>query len=66
MKPLLKEAWEHGYASVKEYVAWLESLEKEPPGITTYAPLSDEPDEGEREQNPRAVFPSDMEPEFGI
>jgi hypothetical protein len=66
MKPLLKEAWEHEYASVKEYVACLESLEKEPPGGTNYASFADEPDEGEREQNPRAVFPSDMEPEFGI
>jgi|GEM_PF-6603124 len=66
MKHLIKEAWEHGYASVKEYLAWLESLEKDPPGGTHYASPSDEPDLGEREENSRVVFPSDMEPEFGI
>lgn len=66
MKSLLKEAWEHGYASLKEYTDWLETIKKEPPGGTTYASPSDEPDLGEREENLRVVFPSDMEPEFGI
>jgi hypothetical protein len=63
MEPSLKEAWEHGYASIKEY---LEYLKKEPPGETHYASQEDEPEAGEREENIRTVFPSDMEPGFGI
>jgi hypothetical protein len=63
MKPSLKEAWEHGYASINEY---LESLLKEPPGETHYASQEDEPEAGEREENIRTVFPSDMEHGFGI
>jgi len=63
MDSLLKEAWNNGYASIKEY---LESLKKEAPIDVNYEPQEEEPDMGERSSGLRGIYPSDMEPEFGI
>jgi hypothetical protein len=63
MDAKIKEAWSHGYASVKEYLI---SLEKEPPGGTIYASPDEEPTAGEKEERLQSVLTCDSEAEFGI